>query len=77
MAHLAQSARRTTAGDSNIATGHLLQRVRYPDYDSMATPPDEVTFAYNAQGQQVYKKDQAGNVIETDYDTSGRLTQKR
>ena len=30
-----------------------------------------------AQGQQIWKKDQAGNVIETDFDTSGRETARK
>ncbi|MFQ5380717.1 MAG: hypothetical protein ACE5EF_03705, partial [Dehalococcoidia bacterium] len=67
----------TGAGDSRIATGHLLRRIRYPDYDSQASPADEVTYAYDAQGAKIYEKDQAGNVLESDYDAAGRLTQKR
>jgi RHS repeat-associated protein len=63
-----------SAGDSKIATGHLLQKVQYPD-SSGGT--DVVTFAYNAQSQQIWTKDQAGNVIETDYDDSGRQTHRR
>lgn len=59
------------AGDSKIATGHLLQKVTYPDSTSGT---DVVTFAYNAQSQQVWKKDQAGNVYETTFDDSGRET---
>ncbi|MCP3994052.1 MAG: hypothetical protein GY722_03165, partial [bacterium] len=63
-----------SAGDSKIGTGHLLQKIQYPD-SSGGT--DVVTFAYNAQGQQIYKKDQAGNVIETDFDDSGREEHRR
>src|SRR5439155_1076979 len=63
-----------SAGDSTIATGHLLQKVTYPDSTGAG---DDVTFAYNAQSQEIYKKDQAGNVLETDYDTAGRQTHKR
>jgi hypothetical protein len=59
------------AGESKLATGHLLKEVQYPD---SAGGADVVTYAYNAQGQRIYKKDQAGNVIETDYATSGRQT---
>jgi len=36
-----------------------------------------VSFAYDAQGEEVLRKDQAGNIVETDFDGSGRLTQKR
>jgi YD repeat-containing protein len=64
----------TSAGDSKIATGHLLQKVTYPDSTSGT---DVVTFAYNAQSQQIWKKDQAGNIIETDFDTAGRETHRR
>lgn len=70
-----------SAGDSKVATGNRLQKVTYPDSSEAS---DVVTFAYNAQGQEIWKKDQAttspaagGNVIETDYDTRGRQTQKR
>jgi RHS repeat-associated protein len=64
----------TSAGDSKIATGHLRQKATYPD-SSGGT--DVVTFAYNAQSQQIWKKDQAGNIIETDFDTAGRETHQR
>jgi YD repeat-containing protein len=64
----------TGAGDSEIQTSHLLQEVKYPDSTSGT---DVVTYAYNAQGQRIYKKDQAGNVIETEYDTSGRVTDRK
>lgn len=60
--------------DSRIASGRLLQKVTYPD---SASGTDVVTFAYNAQGQQVYTKDQSGNVIETDYDDAGRQIHRR
>ena len=63
-----------SAGDSKISTGHLQQEVEYPD---SASASDVVTFAYNAQGQQVYKQDQAGNVIETDFDDGGRQEHRR
>ncbi|MEQ9617408.1 MAG: hypothetical protein RLN60_05175, partial [Phycisphaerales bacterium] len=63
-----------SAGDSNIGTGHLLHTVQYPDSSGGS---DVVTYAYNAQSQQVYKKDQAGNVLEYDYDTAGRKLHER
>ena len=63
-----------SAGDSEIGSGHLLQEVKYPD---SANASDVVTYAYNAQGQRVYVKDQAGNVIETDHDDGGRETDRR
>ena len=64
----------TSAGDSKISTGHLLQEVEYPD---SASASDVVTYAYNAQGEMLYSKDQAGNVTETDYDDGGREEHRR
>ena len=64
----------TSAGESKIGTGHLLQKVAYPDSGGAS---DTVTFAYNAQSQEIWKKDQAANVIESVYDTSGRQTHRR
>ena len=63
-----------SAGDSKIASGHLLQKATYPDSGSGS---DVVTYAYNAQGQQVYLKDQSGNVVETDFDDAGREEHRR
>ncbi|RNC81833.1 MAG: hypothetical protein ED559_08630 [Phycisphaera sp.] len=62
------------AGDSKIGSGRLLYTVQYPD-SSGGT--DVVTYAYNAQGQQIYMKDQAGNVIETVFDDAGRETDRK
>jgi YD repeat-containing protein len=59
----------TSAGDSKIATGHLLQKVTYPD---SAGGTDVVTYAYNALGEKTWEKDQAGNVTEVDHDDLGR-----
>ncbi|MEZ6209997.1 MAG: hypothetical protein R3B46_01945 [Phycisphaerales bacterium] len=64
----------TSAGESKFAAGNLLQKVTYPD---SASGTDVVTYAYNAQGQLIWQKDQAGNVIEFDYDTSGRREHQR
>ncbi|RNC81662.1 MAG: hypothetical protein ED559_07700 [Phycisphaera sp.] len=61
------------ATDSEIGSGDLLYTVQYPDSSGGS---DVVTYAYNAQRQQVYMKDQAGNVIETTYDTAGRETER-
>ena len=63
-----------SAGDSKIETGHLLQKVQYSDSSGGA---DVVTFAYNAKSQQIWTKDQAGNVIQTNYNDSGRTEHKR
>ncbi|MEW6743202.1 MAG: RHS repeat-associated core domain-containing protein [Planctomycetota bacterium] len=64
----------TSAGDSKIGTGHLLQKVTYPD---SAGGTDVVTYAYNALGERIWQKDQAGNVLEWDLDTLGRETHER
>ena len=42
-----------SAGDSKIGTGHLLQKITYPD---SADASDVVTFAYNAQSQEIYNE---------------------
>jgi len=63
-----------SAGDSLISSNDLLWKVTYPD---SASGTDLVTFAYNAQGQEIWKKDQAGNILETEYDTAGRKTDTR
>ncbi len=63
-----------SAGDSLIGSGRLLQSVAYPDSGGAS---DVVSYAYNALGQQVWMKDQSGNIIETDYDTAGRQTHRR
>jgi len=63
---------------SAIATGHLLREVIYPPHSSGQSAADRtVTYAYNAQGEQVWTRDQAGNIIQTDFDTAGRETHRR
>jgi YD repeat-containing protein len=75
----------TTAGTPSamkISTGHLLRAVKYPDSTNSGTTSadidsdsgDVVSYAYNAQGQSTYRKDQAGTVLESVYDDSGRRT---
>ena len=49
----------TSAGDSKIGTGHLPHEVKYPDSTGST---DVVSYAYNAQGQEIWRKDQDGNV---------------
>ena len=74
-----------TPSQNTVASGHLLRAVKYPDSTNTGTTTanidsdssDVVSFGYDGQGREVYKKDQAGNIIETDYDDSGRPTQKR
>jgi YD repeat-containing protein len=63
----------SSAGDSKIATGHLLQKVAYPDSTGAS---DVVSYAYDARSRQIWTKDQAGNVTEMAYDASGRLTSR-
>jgi YD repeat-containing protein len=75
----------TTAGLSKIATGHLLRATIYPDSTNAGTTTtdidsddsDVVALAYNAQGQELRREDQDGNVIETVLDDSGRVLHKR
>lgn len=62
------------ADDSKIGHGSLLFRVKYPDSTG---DTDSVTYAYNAQGQRIYMKDQNATVHEYDYDDSGRQTHDR
>jgi RHS repeat-associated protein len=73
-----------TPSQMKIASGNLLRAVKYPDTSNSGTTVANidsdsstvVSYAYNAQGQQTYTKDQAGNVIETTYDTAGRQTNR-
>ncbi|MBI5283450.1 MAG: RHS repeat protein, partial [Chloroflexi bacterium] len=69
-----------------IATGNLLRAVKYPDstntgttttYINGTSDADVVSYVYDAQGREISKKDQAGNVIDTEYDTGGRTTAKK
>lgn len=70
---------------SAIASGHLLRAARYPDstntgedYTDIDSDDSDVeSFAYNAQGETVFRKDQAGNVITTEYDLVGREIHRR
>lgn len=71
------------AGDSDIATGHLLDKVYYPDATeesgsvSSGHTDDCVSYKYNAQSQRKETEDQAGNIIETDFDDRGRATKRK
>jgi RHS repeat-associated protein len=75
-----------TPSASKLATGHLLRAVKYPDSTNSGTTTayidgtsdaDVVSHSYNAQGQETRKKEQAGNVLESDYDLSGRLIARK
>jgi hypothetical protein len=54
--------------------------VIYPPNDSggtQAAADRDVWFAYNAQGQEVWRQDQTELEIQLDYDTGGRLSHRR
>ncbi|MBI4881741.1 MAG: RHS repeat protein [Planctomycetes bacterium] len=72
-----------TPAASKVSTGHLLRAIKYADSTNPAEDADDidgvggsdsdiVSFAYNAQGEGVYRKDQAGNVLQVDLDGAGR-----
>lgn len=63
----------TTSGTSRIQSNRLLAEVTYPD-STGAT--DTVTYAYNAQGQEIFREDQTESEIVTTYDELGRPTEK-
>lgn len=64
----------TAAPDSKIAHNGLLKSAAYPDTSGGS---DVVTYAYNAQGEVFWTKDQTGTEITTDYDVLGRVTHRR
>jgi len=59
----------TSAGDSKIASGELLSQLKFPDSTGGS---DVIQYAYNAQGERIWVKDQAGNIIQLLHDLSGR-----
>lgn len=61
----------TTLEDSGVASNSLLRAEIYPD---TADGQDQVTYAYNRQGQVTEKTDQNGTVHRYDYDKLGRQT---
>jgi RHS repeat-associated protein len=66
-----------TPVESQIATGHLLRETIYPPgqaSDTLATRT--VSQAYNALGQVIWMKDQAGNITGIEYDKAGRETMR-
>ena len=66
----------TSTGDSKIGSNRLLKKVIYPDVEGGETEADHrVSYAYNAQGQEIWKKDQAGNIFETVFSDGGRRTE--
>jgi len=61
-------------GESDAATGHLLESALYPDTSGAS---DGVFYEYNALGQRKETTDQAGNIIEMNFDKRGRTTARR
>ncbi len=66
-------------GPSTVNANNLLRSIKYPDLESGETDPDDrqVLFAYNAQAQQIWTRDQANNQITTEFDPAGRLAHQR
>ncbi|HYD02208.1 MAG TPA: RHS repeat-associated core domain-containing protein [Phycisphaerales bacterium] len=66
----------TTASTSRVKDNRLLDNVLYPaqGYVGETTAERSVYFAYNAQGQKHYQKDNNGTELEYTYDTLGRKT---
>ena len=62
-----------SAGDSAIATSHLLQDGAYPDSTGSS---DVVSYAYDCQGIQQWVKDQAGTISETSFDDADSETSR-
>lgn len=76
-----KSTATTPFPSSRVASNRLLRVVAYPDSSNLADPgnasaTDVVRYAYNALSEQVWTKDQAGNEIQTSFDTGGRQTQR-
>jgi RHS repeat-associated protein len=67
----------TAAGDSKIESKNLLKMIKYPD-PSTGSPStsadDQESFAYNALGEVIWRKDQNGTIHEFDFDDLGRRT---
>ncbi|MGP1345533.1 MAG: RHS repeat-associated core domain-containing protein [Phycisphaerales bacterium] len=60
------------ATDSGFAANNVLFKVLYPDSGGAS---DAVFHAYNALGEQIYMKDQAGSEFSYLYDDAGRRTE--
>jgi YD repeat-containing protein len=62
---------------SKIAAANLLQMIKYPDPTTGSPSTSEAeqeSFAYDAQGEIIWRQDQNGPVHEFDYDQVGRRT---
>jgi RHS repeat-associated protein len=66
----------TTSGTSRIKSKQLLDNVLYPAQGFAGETIDDQStyYAYNAQGQKIYQKDNNGTVLEWTYDNLGRVT---
>ena len=64
----------TTSNGSAFFSNRLLTEIEYPDSGGAS---DVVSIGYNAQGQLIYIEDQAGNVVQTEYNTAGQRTARR
>lgn len=59
---------------SGISSNRLLYKVTYPDSSGAS---DVVRYGYNRQGEVAKARDQAGNIIQTDFDKLARETNRR
>ncbi|MBI4605207.1 MAG: hypothetical protein HY721_24850 [Planctomycetes bacterium] len=65
---------------STVSSNDLLYRIKYPDPSTgqpSSSSADWETFGYNALGELVWKKDQAGTEHFYDFDDRGRLIHDR
>jgi YD repeat-containing protein len=66
--------------DSKIASNDLLKLVKYPDPTTgqpSTNAVDQESFAYNAQGERIWRKDQQSSQHTIDYDARGRRIHDR
>ena len=65
--------------DSRISSNDLVPMVKYPDPTTGAPggTDDQESFAYNAQGQVIWRKDPLGTEHVLEYDDRGRLIHDR
>jgi RHS repeat-associated protein len=69
--------RGTSTGNSLITSNDLLKQINYPNPGTglpSTSSVDQEFFAYNAQGETVWRKDQAGTEHTYTLDARGRLT---
>ena len=66
--------RAAPSGQSKFARKNLRQKVECPDSSGGS---DVVTYAYDTSGAQMWRKDQAGTIVETSFDAAGRREHER